>query len=149
MRFYRDASRSQTPVSTPQHQIAPAIQQPDKKSFFFTDKTKFGNFFSTNSHPDLAFTTTTTTTTTGSQCQKPKQLRAEAKEMVRSLQASRYQIFLSYFCVSGRYQIFLSYFCVSSRYQIFFSYFGVRSLVTKSRAGAQLNILRKGWVIWN
>ena len=88
LRFYRDASRSQTPVSTPQHPSLPnfptttADNSNNKKSSFFTEKTqKFANFFnhgvSSASHPDLAFTT------------KPKQLRAEAKEMVRSLQASR------------------------------------------------------------
>jgi hypothetical protein len=64
-------------VSTPQ-------RPPDhaKRSFFLAEKTqKIANFFNTastssSSHPDLTFTA------------KPKQLRAEAKEMVRSLQAS-------------------------------------------------------------
>ena len=80
LRFYRDASRSQTPVSTPQHPSLPAFPSDNKKSSFFTDKTaKFANFFNqaSTSQPELTFTT------------KPKQLRAEAKEMVRSLQASR------------------------------------------------------------
>jgi hypothetical protein len=47
LRFYRDASRSQTPVSTPQHPIIPAFpSEQNKKSSFFTEKTqKFANFF--------------------------------------------------------------------------------------------------------
>lgn len=81
LKFYRDNSRSQTPVSTPQNPNAPT--ESAKKSFF-GEKSKLGNFFSnvgsSSSHPDLAF---------ASQAPKPKQLRAEAKEMVRSLQASR------------------------------------------------------------
>ena len=94
LRFYRDASRSQTPVSTPQQPVALPVNHEGggnaKKSFFFTDKTKFGHYFSTttngsssSSHPDLAFTSLP------AGHNKPKQLRAEAKEMVRSLQASR------------------------------------------------------------
>ena len=80
LRFYRDASRSQTPVSTPQHPSLPAFPSDYKKSSFFTEKTaKFANFFNqaSTSQPELTLTS------------KPKQLRAEAKEMVRSLQASR------------------------------------------------------------
>ena len=64
LKFYRDASRAQTPISTP---------------------TESGDL--TRSHPNLNFLNSAGSFSGGST--RSKQLRYEAKEMVRSLQASR------------------------------------------------------------
>lgn len=64
LKFYRDASRAQTPISTP------------------TESTDL-----TRSHPNLNFLNSGGSFSSGSA--RSKQLRYEAKEMVRSLQASR------------------------------------------------------------
>jgi hypothetical protein len=70
LKFYRDASRAQTPISTPTEG-----QQPDF----------------CRSHPNLAFFSSHSGGSSGSLKlhHGSKQLRYEAKEMVRSLQASR------------------------------------------------------------